>query len=122
MIIKNGLVMNEEFQLVPCDLRIENGVIAEIGQNLSGEGVDAEGLYVLPGFIDTHIHGAYGTRIGSPNADLTKITSFEATQGVTGLAITSGSSQYDSLLKQYRIAAEAANSHLISRLTAFPTV
>ncbi|MBE7042106.1 MAG: N-acetylglucosamine-6-phosphate deacetylase [Ruminococcaceae bacterium] len=110
MIIKNGLVMNEEFQLVKCDLRIENGVIAEIGHNLSGEGVDAEGLYVLPGFIDTHIHGANGVRISDKNGDLSKITTFEATQGVTGLAITSGSSQYDSLLKQFQMAAEAAKT------------
>ena len=83
MIIKNGLVMNEEFQLVSCDVRVEHGIIAEMGQNLSGDEVDAEGLYVLPGFIDTHIHGAYGVRISDENGDLSRITKFEVTQGVT---------------------------------------
>ncbi len=39
------------------DLRIQNGVIAEIGQNLDGpEVIDARNLTVLPGLIDPHVH------------------------------------------------------------------
>lgn len=110
MIIKNGLVMNEEFQLVSCDVRVEHGIITELGQTLSGEGVDAEGLYVLPGFIDTHIHGAYGVRISDENGDLSRITKFEVTQGVTGLAITTASSSFETLLSQLSSAAEFAKA------------
>lgn len=42
------------------DLAIEDGVIAKIAPNLSGNTrrtVDAGGLYVSPGFIDMHSHG-----------------------------------------------------------------
>ena len=42
-----------------ADLRLENGVVGEVGEKLSSNGaevLDASGLYVLPGFIDLHAH------------------------------------------------------------------
>jgi len=42
-----------------ADVRIEDGRIAAVGQGLSEDGcevVDAEGLWVAPGFIDLHVH------------------------------------------------------------------
>ena len=43
-----------------CDLRIgANGLIAEVGHNLSAEGaevIDCAGLVVAPGLIDMHVH------------------------------------------------------------------
>ena len=43
-----------------CDLLIENGVIAAVGQALSDNGVDecidASGLVVAPGLVDMHTH------------------------------------------------------------------
>ena len=58
--VKNGtlftIINREEFI---GDMLIDNGVIAEIGQNLSAcadEVVDATGLFVFPGFIDAHCH------------------------------------------------------------------
>jgi len=44
---------------VEADIRITNGVIVEIGKDLSANGeeiFDATGLVVSPGFIDTHTH------------------------------------------------------------------
>lgn len=56
MIIRNGLVVTEE-GVLKTDVRIENDVIAELGDNLSGgEAIDAAGKYVLPGGIDVHTH------------------------------------------------------------------
>ena len=46
------------------DIRLHSGQIAEIGQNLApldGEAViDAEGDFLLPGFVDVHIHAFKG--------------------------------------------------------------
>ena len=45
------------------DIRVEQGKIVEIGEALDGaENIDCTGKYILPGFIDTHFHGACGVQ------------------------------------------------------------
>ena len=55
MIIKNADVVTKD-GVKKLDIRIENGRIAELGKNLSGEGLDCTGLTVFPGLIDMHVH------------------------------------------------------------------
>ena len=39
------------------DVRLLDGRIAEVGENLQGtRRVDADGLYLFPGFVDVHAH------------------------------------------------------------------
>ena len=57
-LIKNGTLVtaSETFQ---ADILIENGKIAQIGENLSHPNVDivdAAGMLVLPGGVDAHVH------------------------------------------------------------------
>ncbi|MBI4920977.1 MAG: dihydropyrimidinase [Devosia nanyangense] len=66
-IIKSGTIVTADLTY-KADLRIENGVIAELGQNLTGgDTLDATGCYVMPGGIDPHTHlempfmGTYST-------------------------------------------------------------
>ncbi|MGY9046402.1 MAG: dihydropyrimidinase [Rhodobacterales bacterium] len=55
-VIKNGTIVTADLTYV-ADVLIENGVIAEIGKDLSGDEVlDATGCYVMPGGIDPHVH------------------------------------------------------------------
>lgn len=61
MLVKNGLAFIRG-AFVQADVRIENGRMAEVGHLAAraGEEIrDARGLYVLPGFVDIHIH-AFG--------------------------------------------------------------
>ena len=59
LIIRGGTVVTatDTFQ---ADLGIQNGVIAQIGQALESGGarrvIDADGLYIFPGGVDTHTH------------------------------------------------------------------
>src|SRR5687768_7130733 len=59
LLIRNGLIVTEAGR-VQGDLRIRDGVIAEIGRNLTpARGtrvIDATGKLLLPGGIDTHVH------------------------------------------------------------------
>ena len=61
MLIKNGKVLLfEENGFVKRDLRVRDGKIQEIGENLAPEQgeelLEAEGKYVTPGLIDAHSH------------------------------------------------------------------
>lgn len=61
IIIQNGRVIDPSQKMNGAfDLRIENGVISEIGANLSSDGAeifDARDLIVAPGLVDIHVHG-----------------------------------------------------------------
>lgn len=61
MLIKNGFLIDPATKKSGnYDIRIENGIITEIGNTLSPapneQVTDAAGLTVAPGLIDTHIH------------------------------------------------------------------
>ena len=54
-LIRNARILGGE----PQDLRLKDGVIAEIGTGLAADGetvVEAEGLIALPGLVDLHTH------------------------------------------------------------------
>ncbi len=66
-IIKNGTIVTADLTY-NADVRIESGIITEIGQGLAGgTELDATGCYVMPGGIDPHTHlempfmGTYST-------------------------------------------------------------
>ena len=57
-LVKGGQVFGEE-GLYAADVRIVEGVIAEVGQNLAHKGeeiIEAEGCVLSPGFTDLHVH------------------------------------------------------------------
>lgn len=61
MIIKNGAIINPASESIRhADIRISDGVIVNIAPGLSvpdgEEWIDASGLTIAPGLIDTHIH------------------------------------------------------------------
>lgn len=112
MILANANVMCDDFTLRVSDIEITDGIITKVGTNLPGcSRLDLHGKFILPGFIDTHIHGAYGIRISDPAPDVDLITTFEATQGVTALAITTATSEFSDILRQIHTAKEAATHH-----------
>lgn len=60
ILIKNGTVVDGTAgPAYAADVRVKNGVIVEVGQNLASDGereFDATGCYVTPGFIESHTH------------------------------------------------------------------
>lgn len=56
VVIKGGTILDQRGEQVG-DVRIEGGVITEVGQSLTGDRVlDASGCMVSPGFVDLHVH------------------------------------------------------------------
>ena len=68
-------------------LAMENGrlTVLDAGCDTSdGTVFDAAGMKIVPGFIDTHSHGAVGVDVNGATAeDLEKISCFMASKGTT---------------------------------------
>ena len=80
MVIKNGNVLLPDSGISPCDIRIEEGAIREIGSGLqSGIEIRADDSYVLPGFIDIHTHGIEFQ--DSATGNLSEFARIEASRG-----------------------------------------
>ncbi|MBQ3230574.1 MAG: N-acetylglucosamine-6-phosphate deacetylase [Clostridia bacterium] len=90
MQIRNGIVLNgsnNRFERI--DLRIENGKIYQFGVFPVDAGdYDAEGYYIIPGFIDTHIHGCVGVEFASEDESFDRARRWLASEGVTSFAAT----------------------------------
>ena len=59
LLIKNAIVVSPSDGInEKLDILISGGKIAELGNNLNAEckTIDAEGLYVIPGLVDMHVH------------------------------------------------------------------
>src|SRR5436190_10962787 len=58
MIVRGATVVDERGAMV-ADVRVTDGVVAEVGPELAGGGagdLDARGLLALPGVVDAHVH------------------------------------------------------------------
>jgi len=93
LLIKNGRVIDPSQNLdAICDVLIENGRIAKIGENLGdaivnrqSEIVDATGLVVAPGLVDIHVHGR--TPGQEYKEDTASLTAAAAAGGVTSVCV-----------------------------------
>ncbi len=59
LLIKNAVVISPADGLNGVrDIKVKDGVIAEIGENLASDGevINAEGLCAVPGLVDMHVH------------------------------------------------------------------
>ncbi len=112
MIFKNGNVLCGDFVFRKVDVKIEDGVITEIGENLSGgEIFDLGGDYLLPGLIDEHFHGANNCTVYSGDTDeIIRLAEYEASQGVTAITPTLSSYPDDIMFGAIDAVKEAMES------------
>lgn len=69
----------------------ENGVIGYVGRDVQAadKTVDAEGNYLIPGFIDLHCHGGNGAEFMDATAEeIAKIADFHLSHGTTTMLAT----------------------------------
>lgn len=94
MIIKNGKVFGEDGQFRIGNVTIKDGKITDIflgeavaGKEAEQEEINAEGCYVIPGFVDIHFHGCVGYDFcdGSEEA-FDAITDYQIKNGVTSIS------------------------------------
>jgi len=85
MIIKNGLVFEETGKFQKRNLFINSAhKITEEPVEGDSNVINAEGLYVIPGLVDVHIHGALGRDFCDQDGKgLCKIAAYLKSQGIT---------------------------------------
>lgn len=88
MILKNCTYFGKSFEKETGDIKIENGIITEIG-NIHEQGRDMTGKLILPGFVDIHMHGCGGgDSCDKDEQSLDKITKSLAKKGITSFCPT----------------------------------
>ena len=64
MLIRNAAAYLDGRFVPGTDVRVQDGVVAEVGSGLPALPdelvIDAEGQYLIPGFVDVHIHAFFG--------------------------------------------------------------
>lgn len=128
MIIKNAKVFDEHFHFTQKDIRIRDGLFADLptagasetfARSLSGasaetgsadseEVIDASGLYLIPGLTDIHFHGCVGYDFcdGTEEA-IQAIADYQAANGVTSIVPATMTYGEEKLTQ----IAEAARAH-----------
>lgn len=99
--IHNAKVVQQDCILDRAYVGFIDGKIIEIGCGhprqcaVDDEVIDAHGNYVVPGFIDVHVHGAVGQSFMGPAFD--DALAFHAQFGTTGLLATTSTSSVQKL-------------------------
>ena len=110
--IINGIFLTPNRIIRDGVLFIENGKISEVSETnidiSDAEIIDAQGLYVSPGFIDLHTHGAGNSDLmdGTVEAFL-NVAETHARYGTTGLFPTTLASTNDELFQMFDIYQQA---------------
>ena len=84
MLLKNAFVFTENCKFEKTDIKIENGKITAVGENLADSNcLDSTGKYIIPGLVDIHTHGAVGTDTMDSDFDFEKWQKYLLSYGVT---------------------------------------
>jgi N-acetylglucosamine-6-phosphate deacetylase len=101
--VVNAKLITPAGVLVNGSLRVKDGIIIEISDTpydntLEISTLDAKGNWLMPGFIDVHVHGGAGHDFMDANEEgLTAITKFHAAHGTTSMLATTLTSSRDDL-------------------------
>lgn len=88
----------------PIEITIEEGIITNVTTLDSAEGIDQ---YIIPGFIDIHTHGGYGTDFADCSAESTRKYLRKLPQeGTTSIVHATITTEYDNLLNSIDVARE----------------
>ena len=120
MLFKNFIVLDENFSFKPLDLVVEAGkisLVVEAGKLDTSDYqdfVDGHGMYLLPGLIDEHIHGAmnYDT-MDAKEEGIDAISRFLASHGVTAFLATTMSMPIERLNAVFDLNVEPGGAMLL---------
>lgn len=82
-VIKNAIVLNQDFEFHRGDIKISGGLFVD-HEPVSAEIIDGENFYAVPGLVDIHFHGCAGHDFCEGTTEAFKaIRDYENSVGVT---------------------------------------
>ncbi|TNJ55211.1 N-acetylglucosamine-6-phosphate deacetylase [Paenibacillus hemerocallicola] len=113
VIITNARIVTEQEVIDNGHIVLSGGKIESIGAAgapidvSDAETIDAKGGWVLPGFVDVHVHGGYGADfMDASRESLDTITKFHSGHGTTSIVATSLTGPKDHLSKVLDVVNE----------------
>jgi N-acetylglucosamine-6-phosphate deacetylase len=107
--LAGGRVVTETAVLDPGWLTVRDGRIAGLGPGdpPAGGAVDLAGAYVLPGFVDLHMHGGGGAQITTDDADeIRRAVAFHRRHGTTRTLASLVTDRLDRMLAAVSVLAD----------------
>ncbi len=94
-------------RVVDGSVLFEGGSIVAAGPSVvapaGAESIDAEGLYVAPGFIDIHVHGGGGISLFTDDPEqIRAYARWVTSRGVTSFVISTVAADHDSTIRNLR--------------------
>ena len=121
LLLKNAKIVLKD-RVIEGDILTADGIIRDIidrkspvkAETLEIENsIDLNGKYVVPGFIDVHIHGSNGADAMDGTVEALKtISSYIATKGTTKFLATTLTSSKEELINVLKIAADLQNKEI----------
>ncbi|HHU84980.1 MAG TPA: N-acetylglucosamine-6-phosphate deacetylase [Clostridiales bacterium] len=111
MLIKNARIVTYD-KVISGDILIKNKKIAEIGEDLTAdcETIDACQNYVIPGFVDIHVHGGGGySAMGPTPEDIVNMANAHAKHGTLAIMPTTLTAPTEQLLTAINAVSQAKN-------------
>lgn len=104
--IKNALVYGPDFKFSSKSLFVKDGVLTDPPALAPVHTIDAHGLYIIPGLVDIHLHGACGHDFMEGSVEsLRMITRYEASNGITSICPATMTMPYSDIDKACASAA-----------------
>ncbi|WP_338971164.1 N-acetylglucosamine-6-phosphate deacetylase [Spiroplasma endosymbiont of Panorpa germanica] len=111
MILKNAKIVLEDKVINNGFIEIKDNKIVNIQEgSCKSEGVDLKGQWILPGFIDVHVHGGYGVDFETGTVEgFNKFAQNVSREGITKYlqaAVTNSLDDNKRILKEFAIFVE----------------
>lgn len=119
MIYKNALITTKDEQFLGWIEIDENNILISINKGITNEdGIDCQQNILMPGFIDSHTHGAYGFSFDEDIYDLNFFQEYlenmksEGIVGIVGTTVTSKIEKLTKNLEQIKTLVENNQQNL----------
>jgi N-acetylglucosamine-6-phosphate deacetylase len=123
-VFHDAIVVTPREVLDPGWVAVSGRKILSVGRgsrpaHLGGDGIDLEGCYLVPGFIDLHMHGGGGSQITTTDPEeILRVVDFHRGHGTTSTLVSLVSDELDLMVSCIEAIAEVVRSSPAARTVA----